>query len=87
MDDHAGDMLNSATTDRNKRRELITPFVSYDHGGEPFPDETCNPDVVAKVERPEIDPRTAGMDDASVFSMGDDGATEADESDAASRRS
>ena len=32
-----------------RTRRLVQPYVTYGHGGDPFPDELDNPDLVAKV--------------------------------------
>jgi len=34
---------------KSKPRTLIQPFVSYQHGGDPFPDELNNPELQSRV--------------------------------------
>ena len=85
MDDHVGDMLNAGNI-ITRKRELVTPFVDYDHGGDPFPDEVFDLKRRYEVEVPGIDPKS-GKDDMASMISGDDATATEHESDTVSRKS
>ena len=67
--DKTDDMAGTAGQEERARR-LVQPYVTYGHGGDPFPDELDNPDLVAKV--------VAASAAVDIHDFGDDESGDAD---------